>query len=337
MTKQTTLSAKRGPMLDTQRLADTLVSGAKSYIDKAMGAVFPRLDALEKRTPEKGDTGPKGEKGEPGDPGRDGVDGKDGAKGADGRDGKDGVDGKNGTSVTIDDVLPALTEHVDAFLSAVPAPKDGKDADPELVKALVDEAVARIPAPHNGKDGRDGVDGKDGRDGQDGIGVAGAFLNKDGGLVLTTSDGRTHELGIVVGRDGRDGERGPAGANGANGNDGVDGKDGADGLGFDDLDVEYDGERGFAFKFVRGDRVKSFNFTMPVILDRGIYKAGTVYTPGDVVTWGGSMWIAQEETNGKPGEKGWRLAVKHGQNGKDGVLKEPKKHEPVRFRDAVAG
>lgn len=41
---------------------------------------------------------------------------------------------------------------VDQKLAALPMPRDGKDADPELIKRLVDEAVAAIPPAPAGKD-----------------------------------------------------------------------------------------------------------------------------------------------------------------------------------------
>jgi collagen type III alpha len=45
-----------------------------------------------------------------------------------------------------------------------------------------------------------------------------------------------------------------------------------------------------------------------------------VYTVGDGVTRGGSLWIAEAETSEVPGEGStkWRLAVKKGQDGKAG-------------------
>lgn len=127
------------------------------------------------------------------------------------------------------------------------------------------------------------------------------------------------------GRDGRDGLpgvpglQGEKGTDGTNGRDGVDGKDGADGLGFDDLTVEHDGERGFTFKFQRGDVVKAFSFTVPATIDRGVFNGGA-YAKGDGVTFGGSYWIAQKDApDGKPGlSADWRLAVKKGRDGKDG-------------------
>lgn len=60
------------------------------------------------------------------------------------------------------------SEVIEKVLAAIPQPKDGADgkdgadADPEVIKAMVVEAVAQIPVPENGKDGRDGADGKDG-------------------------------------------------------------------------------------------------------------------------------------------------------------------------------
>jgi hypothetical protein len=105
------------------------------------------------------------------------------------------------------------------------------------------------------------------------------------------------------------------------GRDGAPGKDGADGLGFDDLAVLYDGERGLTFRFSRGEKVKNFQLIMPVLLDRGFYQEGPIYAKGDCISFGGSMWIAQQETSEKPSTRcpdHWRLAVKHGRDGKDG-------------------
>lgn len=94
-------------------------------------------------------------------------------------------------------------------------------------------------------------------------------------------------------------------------------KDGADGVGFDDLDVVHDGSRGFVFRFVKGDRVKEFAFSLPVVLDKGVYREGQEYEAGDGVTFGGSFWIAQQKTTGKPDSGAdWRLAVKRGRDGK---------------------
>ncbi len=101
---------------------------------------------------------------------------------------------------------------------------------------------------------------------------------------------------------------------------GVDGKDGADGLGFDDLDVEFDDERTVQFKFTRGDVQKSWPVEFPFMRYHGVFADGLTYEKGDVVTWGGSTWHANEQTATKPGDgsKAWTLVVKRGRDGRDG-------------------
>ena len=146
--------------------------------------------------------------------------------------------------------------------------------------------------------------------------VSGALIDRSGQLILTLTDGTTRELGAVVGADG---ERG---ADGAAGRDGV---DGSDGLGFEDLSVEYDGERSFSLRFKQGEREKTFDFTVPVMIYRGVWQEGQSYQRGDTVTWGGALWHCNgagsaDEAPGKPveGSKAWTLAVKRGRDGKPG-------------------
>ncbi len=142
------------------------------------------------------------------------------------------------------------------------------------------------------------------------ISVKSALIDRENKLVLTFSNGETKELGNVVGDDG---------------------KPGADGLGFDDLSVEYDGEKTVTLKFVRGEQSKEFPLVLPVVIDRGVFSEGKTYEPGDGVTWGGSFWIAQETTAEKPDStKGWRLAVKKGRDGKDGKIEPAAKSGPIR-------
>lgn len=219
----------------------------------------------------------------------------------------------------VDKAVSALTERIDALEKREPLKGE---------KGLDGERGADGAA---GKDGTNGIDGKDGApglpgadgmagdqgekgvdgiDGKDGVGLAGALIDRSGALVVTLTDGTTRELGPVVGKDGNPGEKGP---------DGQNGKDGADGLGFDDLEVTHDGERGFAFKFTRGDVVKEFKFAIPAMIYRGVFKDGLTYGPGDTVTWGGSLWHCGEETGDKPEtSKSWTLAAKRGRDGKDG-------------------
>ncbi|EKF39928.1 collagen triple helix repeat-containing protein [Nitratireductor indicus C115] len=126
-------------------------------------------------------------------------------------------------------------------------------------------------------------------------------------------------------------EKGERGEKGDKGEPGQDGVDGADGIGFDDLEVVHDGLRTFTFRFAKGEKMKEFPFTLPVVLDRGVFKAGDTYSAGDGVTWGGSFWIAQKDTADKPGDgDGWRLAVKKGRDGKDGIMKTDQPKQPLK-------
>jgi hypothetical protein len=224
---------------------------------------------------------------------------------------------KDGKSVSIEDVAPLIASEVEKCVSELPKPKDGEpgrdgtSVDPaevqRRVSEAVDKAVAAIPAPK---------DGADGKDGKDGVGLAGAIIDRAGELVVTLTNGETKSLGPVVGKDGAPGEKG------------LDGKDGRDGFGFEDLDLA-ETDEGIALRFMRSDHVKEFR--LPVVLDRGVYKEGQTYRPGDGVTWGGSFWICLQETTDKPNSgKGFRLAVKKGRDGRDGVMKEAKANEPVR-------
>lgn len=182
-------------------------------------------------------------------------------------------------------------------VAAIPKPKDGESVDPEQVAKMVAAEVARavkeIPTP------------------KDGLGMAGAMIDREGGLLITMTDGSVRELGKVVGRDGDPGENG---------------------VGFDDLEVLHDGVRGFKFRFVRGAQVKEYGFNVAVVLDRGVWVEERDYQKGDGVTYGGNYWIAQKDApEDQPGTgSGWRLAVRKGRDGKDGVLKEKTPQAPVR-------
>lgn len=83
-----------------------------------------------------------------------------------------------------------------------------------------------------------------------------------------------------------------------------------------DLAVEYDGERGFAIKTGGG---RNFRFTLPMMIDRGVWRADGKYERGDCVTSDGSLWIAREDNPAHEPGKGaqWRLAVVRGRNGRD--------------------
>lgn len=225
-------------------------------------------------------------------------------------------------SDTLGGRIAALEKRVDGVaLKEGPQGREGppgKDAEAVDVAEIVRSVVAALPAPVAGSPGKDGAPGADGK----------SLALEDVRPLIDAEVERTMTAAVAravaalppppAGRDGRDGLNGVQGEKGV---DGKDGRDGADGLGFDDLSVEHDGERGFTVKFQQGDRVKSFSFTLPIVLDRGVYKEGQDYQRGDGATFAGSFWIAQAETKSKPdaGDGTWRLAVKRGRDGRDGA------------------
>lgn len=237
---------------------------------------------------------------------------------------------QEGKSVTAEELTPLIAEEARKAAAELPPAPAGKDADPDVTRALVAEAVAALPKPQDGKSvSLDDVQPmvaeavqravaalpapKDGEPGRDGIAapvVAAAIKDHEGELVLTLTDGTILRTGIFDGKDGKDGEPG---------------------LDVDDIDLTLaqDG-RTVVFGFERGALKQSFEIAFPVVLDRGVYREGQTYEHGDAVTWGGSLWIAQRETSAKP-ETGsdWRLAVKRGRDGKDATPTERRPSGPI--------
>lgn len=125
------------------------------------------------------------------------------------------------------------------------------------------------------------------------------------------------------GRDGRDGIQGLPGKDGVDGKDGLHGKDGRDGMSIEHFDLEFDGERRLTFVLQSGDVREVKTIRAPWLLDRGLWDEQRAYEPGDCVTFGSSLWVAQKETKGQQpetaaGAGAWRLAVKRGRDGKTG-------------------
>lgn len=179
-------------------------------------------------------------------------------KGEKGEDGKDGVDGKDGS-----DGL------------------NGQNGSNGM----------------DGKDGEKGIDGKDGRDGEDGVGLAGAVIDRDGELVVTTTKGAAIKLGCIVGRDG------------------------VDGVGFDDMSAESDADGGVILKFTRGSQVKEYPLHFAIPVYRGYYREGRKSKEGHLLTHEGNLWIAKRANCSKPcfeNKEDWELVARKGHDGKDG-------------------
>lgn len=100
--------------------------------------------------------------------------------------------------------------------------------------------------------------------------------------------------------------------------------DGRDGLGFDDMTLEQLDERTAVLRFRReADGLeKTYPLRLPTLVYRNVYVEANAYAQNDVVTRGGSLWIASRDV--APGEvpgrenDAWRLAVKKGADGPRG-------------------
>jgi hypothetical protein len=215
--------------------------------------------------------------------------------------GKDGRDGKDAEPIDYDGITQECFNRIEGEIKKFSVKdgidgkdgKDGKDADMDSLLQFIENYMKSIPIPANGRDGKDG---------RDGAGVVAAFRDSDGHLVLTLSNGTVKDIGAVHGHDGKDG---------------APGKDGRDGFSLEDFEVVQLDDRTIKMYFAKGDLKTERSFTFPVLIDRGVWRQGD-YLKGDVVTFGGSMFIAQCDTSLKPESKDWRLAVKRGLNGSDG-------------------
>jgi hypothetical protein len=209
--------------------------------------------------------------------------------------------------VELPGIAGLVDEAVISAVAAIPAPQDGKSVTVEeiapLISAEVEKRVGTLPKA------------KDGDPGKDGVGMAGAFIDRDGNLIITMTNGEPRNLGCVVGKDGEPGAPG------------------RDGFNLEDFDAKVmDDRRTVLLSFTGKTLDYKVELGFPVMIYRGVYKDGQKYERGDTVTWGGSLWHCDSDTKEKPGEGSttWTLCAKKGRDGKDGGLKEVKAHQPVR-------
>lgn len=207
---------------------------------------------------------------------------------------------EDGKSVTVDDVRPIIEEAVKREVEALPRPEDGKSVTADELRPVVEEVVKcavssiEIPEPRDGEDGRDALQLEIlPAIGPDKSYPRGVYAKHAGGLWRSFE--QTHGMRgweVIV-------------------------------EGLAEHRIEQIDERTFEAVSVlsSGAEVRK-SVSVPVVIDRGVFKVESEYKAGDGVTWGGSYWIAQKDApEGKPGEpgsEGWRLAVKKGRDGKDG-------------------
>ena len=196
---------------------------------------------------------------------------------------------QDGKSVTQEDLRPLLQELVTAAVGEIPVPRDGKDYDPAVLKQAVDDAVAALPPA---QDGRDALQ----------LEIQ-PFI--DEGKSYPRGSYATHNGGLWRAYEKTHGMRGWECI--------VDG--------VSDVDISMNGQRNFIVTVNRASGAsEKKSFDIPAMVYRGVFKSGDEYLPGDTVTWGGSLWHCDEQTQDKPGEagsKGWTLAAKRGRDGRD--------------------
>lgn len=262
-------------------LGREMLDAVRGYVARSISPVMRAVQELERKfsalpTPIKG------------------ADGKDGIDGKDGRDGKDGL---NGRDVDPAHIAALVSSEVARAVAAIPPAKDG----------LPGERGERGADGRDGKDGRDGIDGIDGKAGKDG----------NDGTSITVDDLRPMiEAEAASWR--QDFERSAA-ETVKRFLDGipkpVNGKDGKDAAQLDTFAVALDG-RTLKLSLTAGDRVITKEVRLPIPFDKGVYRSGAAYEQGDVITYGGSQWIALKDTSEKPPSDSWRLQVRKGTDGK---------------------
>ncbi len=302
--------------------------GVATAVREMLSPLSERLKSVEARSMIPG---PQGERGLQGEKGLDGRVGDVGPMGPQGLRGEKGLDGTPGAMGERGEKGEA-GERGPIGLSGPKGETGEKGADGSMgdrgpqgepgPQGPAGEPGPMGPAGERGEKGLDGNPGADGLNGKEGApGLNGKDADEEAitRRVLAAVEGIVQKAvdAMPKPRDGRDGLPGVPGSIGERGSDGINGKDGLDALGFDDFDVDYDGERQFTFKWQNGERVKSKSFRAPVNIYRGVYAPAKTYEKDDSVTYGGSVWIATQDAPGTPSNgDGWKLCVKRGRDAK---------------------
>ncbi|WP_241339217.1 phage portal protein [Escherichia coli] len=242
----------------------------------------------------------------------------------------------DGKSLTPDDVRPMLEQMVKEAVSHIPVPRDGRDYDPDVLQKAVNDAVANIPQPADGKSltpdmleqmVKEAVSHihvpRDGRDYDPDV-LQKAVLDAVSALPAPQDGRDATALEILPAID--DQKSFPRGTYATHQGglwrayEKTHGMRGWECLvdGVADIDVSMTGERLFSVvvRQSSGQRTEK-TFSLPVMLYRGVFRAGETYHPGDTVTWGGSLWHCNSMTEDKPGEahsSAWTLAAKRGRD-----------------------
>jgi len=195
-----------------------------------------------------------------------------------------------------------------------PAGKDGTSIDPSLIRAMVIEEVQKqmqsIPKAINGKDGRDApqIDILPAIDTLKNY-PRGTFARFQGGLIRAYRDSSPMTDTIE--------------------------KAGWEVIveGLSDLEMTQPDERTLLVRAVMtSGKAIEYSASYPLMLYREIYQPKKQYQRGDVVTWSGSSWHCQKDTQSQPGiDSDWKLMVREGRAARPQQEKKPIEREPIRL------
>lgn len=322
--------------LDDERFADIVALAIKT----ATAPLVARIHSLEQRAalvPRDG---------------RDGIDGKDGAAGKDVDPSvvmelkaelsalRFDMNGLQTKSEDAPDLAVLVKDEVARAMALIPVPKDGQPGasiDPEDVDAMVAAHVTKALSDRTDPDPKAIADEvlADVRHSlshaiafevqkavdalpkpKDGVGLTGAFVDRDGHLIVTLSDGGTKDVGVVVGKDAdmaaltktiaEEVAKIPSG------------KDGRDGS-LEQLKMAQVDDETVQFLRADGTPIDGGTVKLAGFFDKGVWKPDEVYRKGYAVTYAGSVFIAQRDTSSRPEtDDSWRLAVKRGRDGRNG-------------------
>lgn len=308
-------------MIDKRELSalvQSVGSVMRQYVEARWTTLTERLNQFEKQLSEipagprgeKGDVGERGESGLRGDPGERGEKGDKGDIGPQGEKGEPGLNGKDGESI----IGPKGEKGDTGERGPVGEKGDvgpmGPQGEPGL--SITGERGERGEKGADGRDGRDAI-GRDGRDGKDALEIQilpaidplksyprGTFAYYAGGIVRAITNIQPAEDKPMKGWEVI-----------------------VDGIADVNVTRVDNNPRLFSIDIYKTSSALPFftkTFSLPVLIYRDIFKDGTEYERGDVVTWGGSAWHCQvDSTKAKPGNSpDWKLMVKEGRAGKDG-------------------
>lgn len=214
--------------------------------------------------------------------------------------------------------LPSIPEAVAHAVAAIPRVKGdpGRDFDPELLRAEVARAVSALPPPKPGDPGKDAEPIHPDTVRVMMLEIAEDLIAKGFAALPPAKDGESIDPRDVRRMVDEEVERQLVAVVPL-----IKGEPGVPGVSPDSLELDYADDSGeLAVRFVAGERVIEKKVALPIVRDAGVHVRGRFYRKGQVVTYGGSGFVATRDTDDPigtdPPSTAWRLLVKRGRDGK---------------------